>query len=280
MSYCISHLQTMTVFGSSACEWLLCLGVFPASDDACSWLFRLWVAVATCWISSLLIMTVFGSSGCEWLLYIAKFQACWPWLSLALQTVGGCCALVNFKPADHDCLWLFSLWVAAVCALLDFKSADQDCLWLSSVWVTAVPWWISSLLTKTVFGSSVCEWLLCLARFQVCWPRLSLALQCVSDCCALVNFKPADHDCLWLFSMWVAAVPFQISNLLIKPVLGSSAGKWLLCPTMFHASDDACLWLFRGWVAFVPYISSLLIKPILGSPESEWLLCCAVVHAC
>ena len=155
-----------------------------------------------------------------------------------------------------------------------------------------------------VFGSPVCEWLLWVAVFHVCWQCLSLALQEVSGCCGLLCFKPADNACPWLSSLWVAAVGCCVSSLLIMPVLGSPASEWLLWVAVFQAcwqclslalqlvsgccgllcfkpADNACAWLFSLWVAAVGCcISSLLTMPVLGSPGSEWLLWVAVFHAC
>ena len=158
---------------------LLC---FKPTEEAYPWLFRKWVAAIDCCISSLLTMPVLGSLECEWLLYFAMFQACWKSLSLALQPVSGCCALLCFKLADTSCSWLTRKWVAAV------HCCD------------------SSLLTIPILGSPVCEWLLCLALFQACWEYLFLALQPVSGCCAFLCLKAVDNPCSWLSRMWVPAV--------------------------------------------------------------------------
>ena len=87
---CNSSLLMMPVLGSPVCEWLWCLTIcsicwwclllapqtvsgcgvlqhFESTDDACSWLFRRWVAFVSWCDSSLLMMPVLGSSGSEWL---------------------------------------------------------------------------------------------------------------------------------------------------------------------------------------------------------------------
>ena len=105
----------------------------------------------------------------------------------------------------------------------------------------------------------------------------ALALQGVSSCCALPDFKPADHDCLWLLRLWVTAVPYCVSCLLIMPVFGSSVCEWLLCLLVFHAFDDACPPLFRLWVAVVPCrISNLLNMTVFGFSGCKWLLCLVI----
>ena len=164
---CISGLLTMPVLGSPGCEWLWCLAMFLACWQCCPWLFREWVAVVPCCFSSLLTMPILGSSGSEWLWCLVVFLACWQCLSLTLQPVSSCDALL---------------------ALLCLQPADNAGTWLSSWWVAVVPCYVSSLLTISVLGSSVCEWLWCLAVFLACWQCLFMALQAVSGCDALLFF--------------------------------------------------------------------------------------------
>ena len=108
---------------------------------------------------------------------------------------------------------------------------------------------------------------------------LSLALQPVSGCSALLCFKLTDDPCPWLSRVWVAAVPCCISNLLMMPVLGSPVCEWLQCLAMFQTYFSP--WLSSLWVAAVAHcVSSLLIIPILGSSESECLWFLAALQAC
>ena len=222
---------------------------------------------------------MFCSLVCEWLLCLTVFETYWRGQSLTFQLVSGCHRLLCFKPTDNDCPWLFSLWVAAV------------------------PWYVSNLVTIPVLGSSASEWLSCLSVFQACWQCLFLALQPVSDSCALLYFKPADNSCPWLSSKWVAAVPWCVSSLMTMPVLGSPACEQQLCLGVFQACwqylslvlqlvsgscallclkliNNACPWLFRKWVAAVHcYLSSSLTMHVLGSPACEWLVCLPVFQA-
>ena len=167
-----------------------------------------------CCNSSLLIMPVLGSLACEWLWCLATILACWSCLSLALQAVSGCGALLQFQPANHACPWL------------------------SRLWVTVVPCYNSSLLIMPVLGSPVGEWLWCLATILACWSCLSLVFQDVSGHDALLQFYLADHACPWLSRKWVAVVPCCNSGLLIMLALGSSVCEWLWC----SAATVAC-WL-------------------------------------
>ena len=80
--------------------------------------------------------------------------------------------------ADHICHWLFSMWVPLIfnCVitmlmrlvlglpdckwllyLIVFEACCDTCPWLLSLWVTAIPYFISSLLIVSAFGSSVGE---------------------------------------------------------------------------------------------------------------------------
>ena len=193
--------------------------------------------------------------------------------SLALQEVSDCCALLCLKSADNPCPWLFREWAAVVLWYV-FKPADNPCPWLFRKWVAAVLYCVWSLLTISVLGSPVCEWLLCLAVFAACWQSLFLALQPVSGCCTLLCFKPTDNPCSWLSRKWVAAVPYCVSSLLTIPVLGSPACEWCCAYLCFEPTDNPCLWLSSWWVASFPCCSSIqLITPVLESTESLWLLC-------
>ena len=297
---CVSSLLTTSVLGPPESEWLLCLAMFQAcwqslflalqdvsgccgllcfkpAKNACSWLFSLWVATVHCCVSRLLTISVFNSSVGEWLLCNTVFQACWQSLSLALQEVSSCCALLCLKPADNLYPWHSSWWVTAGC-----------------VW---------SLLTTLVFGSLGSKWLLWLAMLQAWWLFLSLALQYVSSCCALLCFKPADNSCPWFSRMWVAAciAMFQACwQSLFSTLQEVSAWCDLLClkPTdypcpwlqavsgccaslYFKPANNPCSWPFSQWVAAVhSYVQRLLTIPVFGCSESEWLLCIAVFQAC
>ena len=156
-------------------------------------------------------MPVLGSPVCEWLQCLAVFQAYWWCLYLALQEVSGCSALL--------CL----------------NTTDDACLWLSSMWVAAVTCCISNLLMIPVLGSPGSEWLQCLAVFQAYWWCLFLALQRVSGCSALLCFEPIDDTYPWLFRKWVAAVPYCALCLLIMPILPSIVCEWLWCLVVFQA---------------------------------------------
>ena len=100
-------LLIISVLGSPGCEWLQCIAMlqaywwylplalqfvsgskallcFKSANDACPWLFSLWVAAMPCCVSSLLMVPVLGSSGSEWLQCLAVPQAysyAYPWLS-------------------------------------------------------------------------------------------------------------------------------------------------------------------------------------------------------
>ena len=83
-----------------------------------------------------------------------------------------------------------------------------------------------------ILDSPVCEWLWYLSIFLAC-------SQCLP----------------WLFSMWVAMMPYCVSSLTIS-----------------------VLWLSRMWVAVVPhYVDSLLTMLVLNSPFSMWM---AVIPFC
>ena len=82
---------------SSCCALL----PFKLANDACAWLFSLWVAAVLSSNWSWLIMVVHGFLVCEWLLCLAVFQAGWQCLSLAFQDVCGSYALLHFKLTDN-----------------------------------------------------------------------------------------------------------------------------------------------------------------------------------
>ena len=161
---CNFSLLIVPVLGSLVCEWLWCLAAILACWSCHPWLCRMWVAVVPYCNSGLLIMPLLGSSACEWLWCLAAILTYWSYLFLALQFVSGCDALLQFYPIDHACPWLSSLWVAMV----------HCCNY--------------SLLIMPILGSIGCEWLWFLAAILACWSCLSLALQPVSGCGALLQF--------------------------------------------------------------------------------------------
>ena len=163
----VLSLLTMPVLGSPECEWLLWFAVFqvcwqylslPLQDvsgcyalpcfkpanNACPWLFSMWVAAVLC-----RYFKPPANNACPWLSRMwvvavpCSVSSLWQCLPLALQRVSGFFALRCFKPANNACPWLFSMWVAAV------------------------PCNVSSLLTISVLCSSVGEWLLCLHCFKL-----------------------------------------------------------------------------------------------------------------
>ena len=256
MLYCYTVFQTCSQclpFGSGS-EWLSCFAGLKPVHNACPWLFSLWVTtVPHCMLSllttpvlgslvgkwllclaalSLLIMPALGSPVCEWLLCLATFKAClWHWF-MALQSVSSCYAFLCFKSAHN---------------LYPLLSREQ---------VATVSCYISSLLTMPVFGSLVCKLLSCLSMFQACWWCLSLDIQSVSDCYALLCFSYNAYP--WFSRRWVASC--------------------LLC---FMHADDTCPLLSREWVTAIhPCASDLLMKPILCSLVCEWLLCLTVFQTC
>ena len=147
------------------------------------------------------------------LLFTLSYQLAWPCWCSVLQLVSGCC------PSVFQAYW----W----CMSYTLQSVGSCCAY------------VSSLLMMPALCSSASEWVLCLAVCQACWWSLSSALQSVSSCCALLCFKPADEAC-FLLRMWMAAVPYCVSNLLMKPVLCSPECEWLLCLSVFQAC--LCCW--------------------------------------
>ena len=306
-----SSLLKMVVLGSPVSEWqgLLCFQVcwkwlslalqsvsdracfvFKPAENGCPWLSSQWVT-GLAFFSSLLKMVVLGSPECEWQGLLC-FQACWKWLSLALQYVSDRACFV-FKPAENGCPWLSRRWVTGLAlfssllkmivlgssgsewqGLLCFQACWNSCPWLSRGWVTGLAFF-SSLLKMVVLGSPEGEWQ-GLLSFQACWKWLSLALQRVSDRACFV-FKPAEHGCPWLSRMWVAGLAF-FSSLLKMVVLGSLVGEWqgLLCFQAFwkwlslalqlvsdracfvsKPAENGCFWPSRRWAT-----GCLICKPV------------------
>ena len=164
-------------------------------------------------------------------------------------------------------------YVSGCCALVCFKPADDAWPWLSSMWVAAVPWCVSSLLTMSVLGSPVCEWLLCHDVFQACWQWLSLALQDVSGCCALVCFKPADDAYPWLFSWWVAAY-LTLSKPADGAYLRSSESKLLAVFLCFMLNDETHPWLFTDHTHYcLPKCVCIFLLNLLVLPIFDYLAC-------
>ena len=224
-------------------------------DDAYPLLFRMCVAIVPCCVSSLLTTPVINSPECEWPQLLAFFQTCWQ-LSLALQYVCSCHAMLDIKPTDHAFSGFISMWVAA----------QPHC---------------ASRLMTPVPCSLACGWLPCHALYQAYWSCLCMDFQCVSGCCASVHFTP-DDTCPWLFSGSVTAVLCWITSLLTAPVLGYLST--LMMPV---------LQTFRMWVTSdcCPMLcQSLLTTLILGYPcwwclsftstGGEWPLFCFVSQAC
>ena len=161
-------------------------------------------------------MPALDSSESEYLQYLAVLQACWWHLPLALQRVSGCHALLHSKLVDKTCSWLSSLWVAFVPHWVPSLLMMPALISSESKWLPCLC--ISILLTMAISGSSVCEWLLCLTAFQVCW--------------------------LWLsgtFRMWVADC-LAVLFLLMTSLLGSSLTILIHClpACMYIISFQAC----------------------------------------
>ena len=151
------------------------------------------------------------------------------------------------------------------------------CYWPFRKWVAVVLCYNSSLLMMPILGSLVGEWLWCLAAILACCWCLSLDLQWVSGCGALLQFWPADGAYPWLSRKWVAMAPYCNSSLLMMLVLGFPGSEWLWC----LAAILPCWWCLRKWVTIVACCnSSLLMFPILGFPVGEWLWCLAAILAC
>ena len=213
----VSILLKMVVLASLASEWLS-LPYFQIHQN--------WLSLPLQWVSelalflSLLKILVFASPVGEWLslfpsllkmiihdnlggewLGLFCLQACWKWLSLALQKVSDWICFV-FKLAENGCLWLSRGWVTELLTGLTFFPSllkivvlgSPVCEWLSLLYFQAF-WKCLSLALQWVS-----EWsLLC---FQTCWNWLFLSLQEVSDWACFV-FKPAENGCSWLSRMWV-----------------------------------------------------------------------------
>ena len=123
-----------------------------------------------------------------------------------------------------------------------------------------------------VLGSLVCEWLLCFDTIQVYSWCLLLALQLVSDYCALLHFKP--HDAYpWLFREWVIAVPCCVSDMLTNLVLALQYVSDCCALLYFKLADTTCPWHFSVWVgAITCCMFCQLMMSVIGSSECEWLL--------
>lgn len=119
----------------SSCSILLCFCFLKVT--VCSWL-RMCVVVKSCYVSI---------SNC------VCFDLFRKWVAAMLHHVSG---LLIIPVYCLVCKWL--QWFAIFLAY-------NTCSWCSSLaqWVVAVPHCISSLLTNTVLGYPVCEWLSCLA---------------------------------------------------------------------------------------------------------------------
>ena len=134
----ISCLLMMPVFGSPACEWLLCLAIFHACSQ--------------CLLLALQIV-----SGC-----FACHNSCLHMMIfLALQEVS---ALSYFMPALDAYSWLSRKWVVTLPCHIP---ACSWCLFLALQRVSS--YYISPvfcLLTMPVLGSSGSQWLLYLAIFM------------------------------------------------------------------------------------------------------------------
>ena len=233
-------------------------------DDAYPLLFRMCVAIVPCCVSSLLTTPVINSPECEWPQLLAFFQTCWQ-LSLALQYVCSCHAMLDIKPTDHAFSGFISMWVAA----------QPHC---------------ASRLMTPVPCSLACGWLPCHALYQAYWSCLCMDFQCVSGCCASVYFTP-DDTCPWLFSGSVTAVLCWITSLLTAPVLGylstlmmpvlQTFRMWVTsdcCPMLCQKpTDNTYPWLsmlmmsvfhfYRRWVTTVLFcVTSLQTTPVLGYP--------------
>ena len=287
--------------GSSESEWLLC-----------------------CTLFGLFTRPAFGSVESEWCCNLLHFKLLWWHLLSTLQCVSGCCTLLSFRPAKDAFSWLCSLWVDAMLCyistlLMTPLVGSPGCEWwlylveiqtcwqllslLFSWWATAVPCHISALLT-TFISLPLRLWVSfmpsCVANLLIC---LSLVLQRVSSCHALLHLKLLDDTSSLLprglvllvlhciSSLLIAlvlhslegkwfAVACNISGLLMNSVPGSPVGEWVPC-SIFKPPDDTCLLFFRKWVIGDPYsISSLLAMFVLGLSVGQWLLCLAVYQAC
>ena len=121
-------------------------------------------------------------------------------------------------------------------------------------------------------------------------------LQRVSAWVALLSFKPVDNSFSWLSSLWVAAVPCYVSNLLMTLVLHSSGSEWLQCVVFilpllrhlflalqsvcdcsllcFKPPDSTYIWLTSKWVAAMPcHVLAALMAHVFCSSVGEWLSC-------
>ena len=183
----------------------------------------------------------------------------------------------QFKPADGVCPLVIQ-FVSDCSVLLNPKPDDDGCSWFCREmtewkWVVAVPHCSLSLLMIPF-----------------------LTLQTVSACSALLSFKPVHNSFSWLSSLWVAAVPCYVSNLLMTLVLHSSGCERLQCVVVilpllrhlsfalqrvcgcsllcFNPAKSTYTWLTRQWVAVMPcHVLTPLMARVFGSSVGEWLSC-------
>ena len=106
---CHIHVLMMSVLGSSACAWLLCLAIFYA----CSWC----------------LLLIFRS---EWLLCLAIFHAC-SWCSLGSDLKWVLCHILcpPMMPLldSPDCKWLllYHIYVNSWCIFLVLQTVSSYC---------------------------------------------------------------------------------------------------------------------------------------------------------
>ena len=186
ISHCIWSLQMAPSLGSLASEWLLCIPhfilkmsvlcllrwwvanllCFKPLNGICSLFFRKWVAAVPFCTSSLLMMPVVGSLECEWVLHLVASQVCWEHLSLALSLwvlcLTYCIAKLLTISGFH---FLGCEWPLCPAVFQAFQAWYLFCF--LSKWVATICCILSMLI-----GSSVCEWLPCLAMFfkPTFWP--------------------------------------------------------------------------------------------------------------
>ena len=154
-------------------------GILSLADIACPWLSRMWVIAI-----------------------LAVFQACWQFLSLALQPVSTAVSHYILNCSKWPFLALQDVsgcYTISYCIL----SLPTMAPWLSREWVTAMPHCILSLLTMPILDS----------------PE--------SDYYALLHSKPTDTACSWLSRMWVAVMHCCISSLLMMPIITSIGSEHL-----------------------------------------------------
>ena len=221
----------MTLQSVSSCYISLC---FKSANYIYSWFSRLWVSH-----------------------YPVELKGGWQHLSLALQEVSGCDALLHFIPADDisPLQQLSSLWVAVVPQY--FKPSDSTCPLLSRLWVAAT-----------------------LCSIYAYWKHQSTAFQFVCGCYALLYFELAYHAFSGFFSQWAVAVPHWVSRPLTIPVLDSPACEWLSCLTPFKLAYNIYSHPSSLWVAAMLYCISSLLKTLLLALQYVSGCWTFVFHAC